>query len=439
MKKAVLSNRIFMVVTPMLRKALDAKLTYTIEGFDAPTILRTLKVLNDNVDGKGNLLVSLPIGRLDLIPKDYEIVDKRNLAPIDINDQYGKKFSVFNAKLRPSQQEIHDDIEDNAQINAKPGYGKTFLALAIASKLKQKTLVVVHTVDLRLQWEAEIVKVFGFKPSVIGSGKKEFDKPIVVANIQTLRDPKVMKHVCKMFGTLILDEMHHVASPTFSDVVDKINTRYKIGLSATLKRKDGKHVLFKDYIGGTIYIPDKENTMTPEVHVWQPGIELPQASNWAERVNKLLYSASYVEYIRDLADAYTTLGHKVLVVADRVDFLKAGAAVSNSRARTYLGKDKEYNEETKHLILNDLADQIWATQSMFSEGISVNPLSCIIFATPLNNEVLLEQLVGRIIREYPGKLTPIAVDIKLAGYTGNAQYNTRMGFYLKEGYKITYK
>ena len=46
-------------------------------------------------------------------------------------------------------------------------------------------------------------------------------------------------------GTIILDEMHHVSSPTFSKVIDTNYARYKVGLSGTIERKDGKHVVFR--------------------------------------------------------------------------------------------------------------------------------------------------------------------------------------------------
>ena len=98
-------------------------------------------------------LVSIPIGRTDLIPSDYEVVDKRINIPVD--------FPEFKLPLRPSQQEVYDEIEDNSIINAWVSWGKTFTGLAIAGKLGQKTLIIVHTVPLRNQWAKEVEKVYG--------------------------------------------------------------------------------------------------------------------------------------------------------------------------------------------------------------------------------------------------------------------------------------
>ena len=200
--KAVLSNRIYLDVSPALQSKLDEELTYTIpprNPNDPPFVIKNMGIIR-----KG--LVSLPIGRTDLIPNDYEIVDKRVLQSIPHFD--------FKYELRPSQQAVYEDLHDSAIINAWVSWGKTVTALAIANKLGQKTLIVTHTLQLRSQWEKEVKKSLGVAAGVIGSGRFEIDAPIVVGNIQTLY--RRISDIRKAFGTIILDEMHHVSSPTFT-------------------------------------------------------------------------------------------------------------------------------------------------------------------------------------------------------------------------------
>lgn len=421
-----------MTVEPSMYKYLDKELTYHIPSYNEPekfVSIKNLKVINYNIAG-GKMLVAFPVGRTDLIPKNFEIVDKRAY-------NYLEDFPKFKFELRPSQQEIHDEVEDNCIINAKVGYGKTFTALAIAAKLQQKTLVVTHTVALRNQWEKEVVNTLGIKPGVIGSGKFNMDSHVVVANIQSL-----IKHVGRInreFGTVILDEMHHVSSPTFSKVIDAMFSRYKIGLSGTIERKDQKHVVFKDYFGSKLFKPDKENTMVPEVHVINSGIYFSDSSgaSWAEKINVLKESYLYKDLVVALADKYASEGHKVIVVSDRVEFLRACNHDSTYPSDLIIGEVKDRDDIIRK-IFEDEIDQVWGTQSLVSEGLSINPLSCLILATPLNNMPLLEQLIGRIIREYPDKLKPVIVDIRLEGNTVSRQYNNRLGHYMKEGYEIKF-
>lgn len=365
---------------------------------------------------------------MDLIPEGYEIIDRRISVPAD--------FPKFRFDLRASQQEIYEKIEGNAIINAKPSWGKTFAALAIAGKLAQKTLVVVHTVPLRNQWAREVEKVYGITPGIIGSSNYNIRGPIVIGNVQSLYN--CMDRICKEFGTVFLDEMHHVSSPTFSKVMDRSYARHKIGLSGTLKRKDGKDVVFRDYFGTTVFKPPPENSMKPTVHVVQSGIALPDGEGsgaWALRVNALLNSPEYRSLIDKVADFYVKQGHRLLVVADRVDFLINGAA-TRTAAVSIVGGTEE-REEKLARVGRDI-NEVWGTVSIFKEGISQDILSALILATPVNNEPMLEQLIGRIQRIVPNKLPPVVVDIKLDGWTGHRQFQARLGHYIRMGYDVKY-
>jgi hypothetical protein len=98
--KAVLANRIFIEVTNEYQQYLDKELTYSIpprRPIDPPIIIKNMGVIRAG-------LVTLPIGRTDLIPQDYEIVDKRNDKPsnhltssslfVTLNNQYMTKFKT---------------------------------------------------------------------------------------------------------------------------------------------------------------------------------------------------------------------------------------------------------------------------------------------------------------------------------------------------------
>ena len=425
--KAVMSHRIYMDCHAELQEQIDRELTYTIPAhnpLDPPQVIKNMGIIR-------NGLVSLPIGRTDLIPDHYEIVDKRIDKPVD--------FPKFKFTLRDSQKAVYDEIIDNAIINAWVSWGKTFTGLAIAGKLGQKTLVVTHTVPLRNQWAKEVQKVFGITPGIIGSGKFEIDAPIVIGNTQTLY--RNIEKIRKEFGTILLDEMHHVSSPTFSKVIDTNYCRYKIGLSGTIERKDGKHVVFRDYFGNTVFKPPKENYMTPIVHIvpseirFMDGAKIP----WANRVTKLANDEEYRHTIAMLAAAYAARGHKVLVVSDRVGFLKSCAELTGEKAICVTGEiPHEEREEMIDKILYGKADVLYGTQAIFSEGISVDNLSCLILGTPINNEPLLTQLVGRVIRKQEGKKDPVIIDIHLKGNTARKQASNRVGFYMKQGWKMTY-
>lgn len=409
-------------------KHIIKELTYKIKKDTGSKKFATIETIkNYKVLPKG--ILSIPQGRIDLVPEEYEIIDKRVLENIPFPDP---KF-----ELRPEQQVVYDPIDDTCFINALVGWGKTFTALHLAHKFGQKTLVITHTAALRDQWCEEIEVLFGTQPGVIGGGRVDYeDHFITVANIQTL--VKYTGELAKEFGTIILDEAHHCPATTFASTVDAFHARYRIALSGTMIRKDGKHILFKDYFGPVVYKPPQSNTLTPTVHIIKSGITLKPGVPWVEKVTDLLESEKYRLFIADIAKMHIQQGHSVLVIADRVEFLH--------KVKEYIGEDcavvtgdTEFEERQliKQQILSGERKAIAGSRQIFSEGISINALSCVILAAPMSNDSLLEQIVGRIQRISDGKLNPLVVDINFAGYADKKQNNDRLGLYMRKGWQIT--
>lgn len=422
--KAIISNRIYLDANQGLMEKLSAALTYTIPSPTPrrlPEILKTFNRINSRV-------CSIPVGRLDLIPPEYEIIDKRALVPVE--------FPEFKFSLRESQQLVYNAVKDNTILNAPVSWGKTFTAIALAKKLGQKTLIIAHNTMLRDQWIAEVEKTLNIEAGIIGSSKLNIDPIIVVGNVQSVT--KKAKEIAETFGTVILDEMHHVSADTFSEIIDKSRARYKIGLSGTLIRKDKKHVIFNDYFGFNTIKPEKENYMEPTVVIAETEITLPPGRAWAARITALeVYNPGYQDLIVALADSAAKKGHKVLVVGSRVDFLKTCTSKTTQPSTAITG-ETVFSERTRLLSLLDTEklNIIFGTMSIFSEGISQNSLSCLILATPINNESLLTQLIGRVCRLKEGKPAPLVIDINLKGTTARTQQQIRVKHYIENGYTI---
>lgn len=426
-KKAILSNRIYLSgLTQDQMDIIHDSLKHTVSTRIGQ---RLHTVIINNFSRVSSGVCSIPIGRMDLIPEDFEIIDKRILQEIDTMPQ-------FSNKLRESQQAIYDNVNESCMINAPVSWGKTFTAIALATKLKQKTLIITHTTMLRDQWVEEIEKTLGIKASVIGSGQFSTRGPIVVGNVQTIS--KKILELADLFGTVILDECHHVSANTFSDIIDKCKARYKIGLSGTLIRKDKKHVVFGDYFGSIVYSPEKENCLIPKVLIIDSPHVLKSSRHWANRITELEnYDYEYRNFIVDLTNRVTEKGYKALVVGTRVDFLTTCASKCN-KAAAITGEIKSVSERVS--ILNKVAsgdiNAIFGTMSIFSEGISQNDLSCLILASPINNDSLLTQLIGRIVRDKPDKKQPLIIDIHLKGTSVVSQAKARMSHYIRNGYEI---
>jgi len=428
MPKAILSNRIYLDTTPQILETLKAKLTYKIKKPPRPglthfsqfDIIKNYKLLPKGV-------IAIPIGRLDLIPEDYEILDKR------VKEDY--PFPTPLLPLRDSQIDIYKAVEDNCFINAKVGFGKTFLALHIAGKLGQKTLVVCHNTMLRDQWVEEVQKLYGMDCGIIGSGKFDTDHVIVIGNIQSL--VKELPNISKEFGCVIVDECHHVTATTFTTFLDGMYSRYKIGLSGTMNRKDGRHILFKDFFGLDLHQPPQENTLIPTIRIHKTGYGLPEGEAWANKINTLLYDPDYQELIAVIAAKEIAAGHKVLIIADRVEFLQKVGELIGSECVCIVGETTfDQRNELKRQVEDGEKSCIAGSRQIFSEGISVNILSCVILAAPIANDSLLEQIIGRIQRMHPNKLNPLVIDMNFSSPSDKRQNKMRLGFYQRQGWEV---
>ena len=426
--KAIITNRIYIDDPGKLNsKFIIDQLTYKFKkntGSKKFSVIETVR--NYRLLPKG--ILSIPQGRTDLIPDGYEILDKRvtNTVP----------FPTPKYNLREDQLEVYTEAKDTCFINALVGWGKTFTALHIAHKWSQKTLIVTHTTALRDQWCDEVRTLFGIDPGIIGSGFYEVDDHfIVVGNVQSI--VKYLDRINKEFGTVILDEAHHCPATTFSQTIDSFYARYRLALSGTMERKDGKHVFFSDYFGHTIFKPKQANTINPVIHLVKSNIILKPSVPWVEKINELTQNEYYRKFISAIATYQIDMGHSVLVVADRVEFLEA---IKNYVGETCLlvTGDTSYEERqyAKQQILSKEKMCIAGSRQIFSEGISINALSCVILAVPMSNDSLLEQIVGRIMREYPNKPQPIVVDIQFSGWADKKQNNDRLGLYMRKGWEI---
>lgn len=128
--------------------------------------------------------------------------------------------------------------------------------LKIIAERQVNTLIIVDRVSLLEQWRERLSVFLNISKNeigVIGGGKKKPTGNIDVAVSQSLyRDNKVSDLV-KGYGQIICDECHHVSAVGFEQIMKNSPAKYKYGLTATLKRKDGKERIVLMQLGPVRY------------------------------------------------------------------------------------------------------------------------------------------------------------------------------------------
>jgi superfamily II DNA or RNA helicase len=130
------------------------------------------------------------------------------------------------------------------------GAGKTHIALKAISHLRLSSLIVVPTIDLLDQWYRAVIKELGATPGRIGGGYDEIHGITV-----TTYDSAYSKidELGNKFLFLIFDEVHHLPSEGYMEIAQLSPAPYRMGLTATPEREDGRHTFLFDLVGPVIY------------------------------------------------------------------------------------------------------------------------------------------------------------------------------------------
>ncbi len=126
------------------------------------------------------------------------------------------------------------------------GAGKTIVGAAAMAHAKATTLILVTNTVAARQWREELLKRTSLNEDEIGeySGAKKEIRPVTIATYQVMTKKKngVYSHLDLFdsydWGLIIYDEVHLLPAPIFRFTAD-IQSRRRLGLTATLVREDG--------------------------------------------------------------------------------------------------------------------------------------------------------------------------------------------------------
>ena len=321
----------------------------------------------------------------------------------------------------------------------------TSIGLNLVSRLKKKTLVIVHKEFLMNQW---IERIEQFLPNTrIGKIQGQVididGKDIVLAMLQSLSMKDYPSTLFDSFGFTIIDEVHHISSEVFSCALFKLVTKYMLGLSATMNRKDGTTKVFKMFLGQVVYKQERskdENVIVRGITYQTKDDEFNEleldfrgqtaASKMLSKICNYNYRSEFIlKVLRDMLAENPK--QQIMMIASYKNILAYmfDAIIHHNICTVgyYVGGMKESalkESESKQVVL--------ATYSMASEGLDIKSLTTLFMITPMTN---IEQSVGRILRQ-KHEFDPIVVDIIDSHDNFQRQWTKRKSFYKKQNYKI---
>ncbi len=177
--------------------------------------------------------------------------------PIPVQDAVLEEASIHWPRDR--MPELRDEqtqavrswaVEGRGVIVMPTGTGKTEVALAIMARTSVSTLVVAPVRDLMYQWHRRILARLGYDAGVIGDNVFRV-RPVSVTTYDSAY--LHMDRLGNRFALVIFDECHHLPGPQRRDAARMSAARYRLGLTATPQRSDGRHEDLPWLIGPTVY------------------------------------------------------------------------------------------------------------------------------------------------------------------------------------------
>jgi len=187
-----------------------------------------------------------------------EIATSLRAGSVSFTDQvrgYNLLNLALKSELNPRSHQASAFAAWNAAgrkgvVSLPTGAGKTILAVMCICAVGRPALVCVPTIDLMNQWYEVLNKFFHVEVGRLGGGYRDI-KNLTVATY----DSAAMhaEQLGTKFGLVVFDECHHLPAPGYSQIAQCLIAPFRLGLSATVERADGREELIYDLVGDLVF------------------------------------------------------------------------------------------------------------------------------------------------------------------------------------------
>ncbi len=400
--------------------------------------------------------IAIPIGCLDALQELLEHYKIQSVTKDERNP--GTKLDVaFAGTLYPEQLAAATALaaHPNGILSATTAFGKTVVALWLIAERKVNTLILVHRTQLLDQWVERISQFLGVpKKSIgrIGGGRKKRIGTIDVALIQSVSRQGKVEDWVKEYGQVIVDECHHISAFSFEQSIRSSSALYKVGLSATLTRKDGQHPIVLMNLGPIRYVVSaKKQAAERSFEHWvkvrptQLSLSADHSSMDIQDVFQKVWSneARNQQILNDVLTAVEA-HRQILVLSERTEHLEWFRQALENRVKSmFVLKGGMGKKQTKAIMAALAATDkcksvvILATGRYLGEGFDLPNLDTLFLTFPVSWRGTLAQYAGRLHREFAGKTEVIVYDYMDQNVSVLSRMHAkRLKGYAALGYKV---
>ncbi|MGH9834216.1 MAG: DEAD/DEAH box helicase [Blastocatellia bacterium] len=195
------------------------------------------------------------------------------------------------------------------------GAGKTVVALEAIRATSRPTLIVAPTLDLLSQWHKRLTEAFGIEVGLIGQGVCDLREVTVITYHSAYRR---MGEIGGRFGLLVLDEVHHLIAPEWTEIARLAIAPFRLGLTATYDPRQSE--VLNELVGPLAYwkpVRELSGTRLAPYEVIRLSVDLsPEERREYEREE-----AIYLEYWRGRPDAQSSEEKPEKKIDNRLEIL----------------------------------------------------------------------------------------------------------------------
>lgn len=332
----------------------------------------------------------------------------------------------MNFDLRPYQIESVANVENtlndgnrSALVVLATGCGKTIVFSSIIENEVERggrVLVLAHRNKLLEQAHDKLKASCGIDAHY--DGKNGGDDRVIISSVQAMsRDSRLEDYPDGYFSMIVVDEAHHIASPTYQKVVDHFSTAKLVGVTATPVRGDklDTRELFDKVCYEYGMLSAIEDGYLSPLHTkkCKLNIDISNVHMQSGDFSAGELGEAIEPYLEKIARQIQreAPGRKILIFVPLVDTAKKLSRILNNtgfRAEYVSGSRKESNE-----ILEEFEHgqyDIVVNSMLLTEGYDCPSVDCVINLRPTKSESLYCQIIGRGTRLSPGKDNCLILD-----------------------------
>lgn len=325
----------------------------------------------------------------------------------------------FTGQLREYQINLVDGVvqdflkHQTASLYVYAGAGKTVMTSNLICKVKLVTIIIVDNVNLMKQWRETFTKFTDIKSWIVGDESLPRELGVIICMIDRMR--QIPKYIMDMIGFLVIDEADKFYTQKRLNDLMNIHPKYILACTATLKHKDQGHK-----VGYTLWGTHNvrlKSSKPFDVYKYYTGLDSRQdQKEWLKMLKTLCSMPERNMLIFDIVRR--NMQHKILILTrlvDHVNFLHDWFKSANFSVDMMAGTKKNYNDSN---ILIGTTDKIGRgfDETTFCDDFSGIKIDMLILVASIANEVLLEQVAGRVFRsDFPIIVHFVDEDTKISG------------------------